>query len=553
MMNGTQAHNSKVSLLILLTLFVLSACGGDTTNTNTPPVDNNVPTVMDTTPEPFSFPSTTDQALNTLVTSDEITVTGINYESVINIVGGEYSIDGGDFSNLPSTVTNQQVVAVRLLSSEHHTTTHNLTITIGDVSETFSATTHGPLTKLANEFSSDINAKFSIISQPVRGRIITSADLSKLTYQPLNSFDYLSAGETAQETVSIAILGEPDNTHELTFTITGEDKSEVCESRNIIDILPAEVNQTATNIAEGDCVQLDASKLGDGYWAVWAGENGAARYYLLPTLGLERTQAKITFLPPTKGSYSFAWCVPSGSCLQSYNFFSDMPNTEQALDVRLTVPNIHPEDEIFLTIVNDEVNKDTSGYSYHWIIHDWNNGYRKLIDVVTSQGYLSLPAPSKNNNYWVTLIVDDNVTQLEGGFTSTSSDLYGKIKLNVNTLGNYKILSDVVIARPESSTEKPPFLVVILEGDSTRYQWNEDALITVEAQLGTTVVFDFSETVDENGDELSFYINGTFIEGDSKRFSVEATTDAYYNICVSDGFPWIDEENPCLIFDVLIK
>ncbi len=546
-MNGTLLHASKSILLILLSLFLLSSCGDNDKKVITAPNP-----IIDTTPDAFSLANLTDQPLQMVITTNEITVEGINSATPISVIGGEYSINGGEFSSQAAMITNLQTVRVRLLSSVNYLTANELTLTIGDISDSFSVTTHGAYTKYANEFSTNTDAKYSIISQPTRGRVITSTDLTRLTFQPMNAFDYLVAGETTQETVNISILGEENNTQSLTFTITGENTPSECENRNIVNITPVEENQTVTHVSDGDCVQLDASQSGEGAWSVWAGENGAARYALFSTLGINRTQANIIFLPETRGSYSFAWCGSSGSCFKNFEFYSDIESSERELDVRLTIPNIHPEDEVFLTVINNDNNVDTSTFSYHWIIHDWHGEYRKLVDIVTNQAHLKFPASIENNNYNIKVIVDDNISQLEGGFTTTSSDLYGKIRLNISTQGNYKTLSDTVVFRPENSIQKPPSLVVMVDGDSTRHQWNEDIpIITINKQLNDLVTFDLSETFDENGDDLTFYINGMLHQNDAKRFSFEVNTDAYYNICVSDGFPWIDEENPCLLFDVI--
>ena len=53
----------------------------------------NVP--MDMTPDPFTFMAQAGVAVNTLVTSNSVTVTGINAPSPVSITGGQYSVNGG--------------------------------------------------------------------------------------------------------------------------------------------------------------------------------------------------------------------------------------------------------------------------------------------------------------------------------------------------------------------------------------------------------------------------------------------------------------------------
>jgi len=554
-MNGIKGFTYKTSLLIFGTLLILTACGG---SSEQPPIIEPEPTPasessLDTTPAGFSFESSAETPINTLINSNKITVSDINTASPINISGGEYSIDGSEFSSLPSTVTNKQTVLVRLLSSKSYSTANDLTLTIGDISATFSATTHGPLTKFAHELSANLDAKYSVVTQPNQGRVIVSSDLTKLTYQPLNSFDYLSRDETAQVTVKATLIGEGAHTHELVFTITGQNSPHVCDDRTIIDITASEVNQPLTHVTDGNCVRLSASQLNGGdAWSIWTGENGAARSVLFSVLGINASDPNITFLPPAGGRYSLSWCPTSGSCLASFYFYSDTATNKKELDVKLNIHNISPEDEILLSVTENN-HADTASYSYRWIIHDWTGEYHKLIDVVTTTNRLKIPAPMTHNNYEITVVVDDNIPQLEGSFTSTANDLYGQIKINANTLGNYKKLSDSVITRDEYSNKKPPILVVMIDGDPTRYKGDKDVVFTINTTVGSELSFDLSETFDENGDTLDFFINGALQESASKRFSFDVITDAYYNICTSDGFPWTGEENPCLLFDVLAK
>jgi hypothetical protein len=99
-------------------------------------------TPEDTTPDPFSFTDQTDVPLNTLVTSDSVTVTGIEEPASISVSGGEYEINGsGTWMSEASTVNNNDTVRVRQTSSGNFSTQTDTTLTIGGVSDTFSVTT----------------------------------------------------------------------------------------------------------------------------------------------------------------------------------------------------------------------------------------------------------------------------------------------------------------------------------------------------------------------------------------------------------------------------
>lgn len=95
----------------------------------------------DTTPAPFYFTDQTDVALATVVTSNTITVGGINASTAISITGGKYSRNGGAFTSASGSVYNGDTVRARQTSSSSYSTTTNTVLTIGGVKDTFSVTT----------------------------------------------------------------------------------------------------------------------------------------------------------------------------------------------------------------------------------------------------------------------------------------------------------------------------------------------------------------------------------------------------------------------------
>ncbi|MFA6054979.1 MAG: putative Ig domain-containing protein [Thermodesulfovibrionales bacterium] len=95
----------------------------------------------DTTPDPFTFTPQTGVALNTVIISNIITVTGINAPAPISIIGGSYSINGGPFTSVSGTVDNGANVRVLQTSSSSYSSISTATLTIGDVSGPFNVTT----------------------------------------------------------------------------------------------------------------------------------------------------------------------------------------------------------------------------------------------------------------------------------------------------------------------------------------------------------------------------------------------------------------------------
>jgi sugar lactone lactonase YvrE len=95
----------------------------------------------DSTPDKFTFADQTNVPVDTLLTSNTITVTGINTPAAISIIGGAYSISGGTYTSATGTVANGQSVSVRQTSASSYSTKTDTILTIGDISDTFSVTT----------------------------------------------------------------------------------------------------------------------------------------------------------------------------------------------------------------------------------------------------------------------------------------------------------------------------------------------------------------------------------------------------------------------------
>ena len=102
---------------------------------------------QDTTPESFvDFTSVTNQAKNTVITSNSQTITTITGNVNVSVSGAgspEVSINGGTFTSSPGTISNNQTIRVRLTSASTDNTTRTATVTIGTVSKDFDVTTSG--------------------------------------------------------------------------------------------------------------------------------------------------------------------------------------------------------------------------------------------------------------------------------------------------------------------------------------------------------------------------------------------------------------------------
>ncbi|NOQ76650.1 MAG: hypothetical protein GQ475_02430 [Methylococcaceae bacterium] len=95
----------------------------------------------DSTPDVFSFIDQTDVAIDSVNTSNTITISGINTATAISIVNGEYAINGGSYIATEGNVVNGDSVRVRQTASSSYSTTTNTTLTVGGVSDSYSVTT----------------------------------------------------------------------------------------------------------------------------------------------------------------------------------------------------------------------------------------------------------------------------------------------------------------------------------------------------------------------------------------------------------------------------
>lgn len=106
----------------------------------------------DTTPDAFSFTAVTDAAVGAEVTSEAITISGINAAASISVADGEYSVDGGEFTTDEGTVVEGQSITVRATSSNDLNTRHTVVLTIGGVVGQFEITTLADTTAPVAEF-----------------------------------------------------------------------------------------------------------------------------------------------------------------------------------------------------------------------------------------------------------------------------------------------------------------------------------------------------------------------------------------------------------------
>jgi len=92
-------------------------------------------------PSPFTFPAKPDVAANAIVSSNSVTITGLQNESVVTVSDGFYSLNNRDPVNTPSTVRNGDTLQVVLQSPGSPMGVSTATVTVGAYTTSFSVTT----------------------------------------------------------------------------------------------------------------------------------------------------------------------------------------------------------------------------------------------------------------------------------------------------------------------------------------------------------------------------------------------------------------------------
>ena len=113
----------------------------------TPVTANFVATTLvapDTTPTSYNFNNISGQALNTVVVSNVVTISGINTPSLVTIAGEgnpAFSINGGTFSASPRNITNGQTLQLRLTTAGLNADLLSVSVTVGTLSDAWDVTT----------------------------------------------------------------------------------------------------------------------------------------------------------------------------------------------------------------------------------------------------------------------------------------------------------------------------------------------------------------------------------------------------------------------------
>ena len=262
----------------------------------------------DTTPDSFSFTARNNVDPATEVTSNAITVGGINTTVSISVTNGALVVDGAAFSG--NTVSSGQTVAVKVTSSSSFGQRVTATVTIGTRSASFVVTTragsgNANLSALyltyGNEQSLALSPAFSAATTSYTAAITGNVTLTvsatasdsgaSFSISPADSDNVASGHQVALTSVgstaiTVRVTAEGGATRDYRITVT---------RRNAPHTVAAGSNRT---VDEGDAVTLSGSATdpdGEALTYLWEQSSGA------PSVSISSsTAASASFTAPTQ-------------------------------------------------------------------------------------------------------------------------------------------------------------------------------------------------------------------------------------------------------------
>lgn len=124
-------------VFVAAAFFIITACGG---------VDWFPESSTSSSAPTFSadFVNQTGVAVNTTITSNQVTLSGTASSWTISISGGQYSINGGAYTSAAGTIQPNQSLTLQQTSSATNSATTTVTVTVGTAIRTWSVTTVAP-------------------------------------------------------------------------------------------------------------------------------------------------------------------------------------------------------------------------------------------------------------------------------------------------------------------------------------------------------------------------------------------------------------------------
>ena len=160
----------------------------------------------DTSPTIFRFDATRNVELNATITSNQITVSGINQATVIFIENGWYQINGNPVTNVRDLVNANERVRVLHRSANSYNTTTVSTLTIDSVVATFISTTRAQdFTPDTFNFMPQTNVEIGTL---IISNVVNVTGIDTTTTISIIGGSYTINGGTALDTASMVFKGD---------------------------------------------------------------------------------------------------------------------------------------------------------------------------------------------------------------------------------------------------------------------------------------------------------------------------------------------------------
>ncbi|MDO9607225.1 MAG: SGNH/GDSL hydrolase family protein [Brevundimonas sp.] len=163
---------------------------------------------LDTTPDVFGFEDVTDAALDQVITSNAITVAGINGPANISIEGGTFSKNGGPYSATARTVVADDQVRIRVISAATNSAAVNATLTIGGVADTFTVTTAALPADATPEAFTFVDVTGATTSTAYESNAVTVAGINTAANLSINGGEYQVNGGAWASAARTVVAGD---------------------------------------------------------------------------------------------------------------------------------------------------------------------------------------------------------------------------------------------------------------------------------------------------------------------------------------------------------
>jgi len=238
--------------------FTFKVSDGEANSTDSYRATFDVIDVEDTTPNSFSFTSQTNQEINTSLSSKKITISGMDDDTNISIVGGEYQINSGTWSATPSTIDSDDNVTVRLTSSTSYETKKGLTLTVGTMSSDFNVTTRSKDTT-PNGFSFSALTNQALSTQVVSNSVRLSGMDDNVTisisggeYQINNDNNWTTVSSTVDnnDTIQVRTTSSSNYSDKVTASLSVGTLSANFDVTTKEQPTPSNTKPTITNLSD---------------------------------------------------------------------------------------------------------------------------------------------------------------------------------------------------------------------------------------------------------------------------------------------------------------